>query len=276
MSKPSLPPRLWNTVKKRSARARQLILLLDYDGTLAGIARSPQEAVLKPKARSAVRKLAASPDVLVAIVSGRALEDVRKLVRLPNLIYAGNHGLELKGRLLRFLHPKAKTTKPLLNLLGERLKACLAQIPGARVEHKKLTLSIHDRQVPLRKRRQVEALVRQEVLPIQKMGKVKLTRGKCVFEIRPDTDWGKGALIEWLLKRIETSKHRADSLAIYLGDDETDESAFPVINRKKGISILVAGRPQKTKARFRLKSPKEVLTFLIQLTNLSKIQQSKR
>jgi len=113
-------------------------LFLDYDGTLTPITKKPDLAVLSKKRRSILKKLAESSQIKVAIVSGRKLSDVKKLVGLNNLLYAGNHGFEIKGPGINVIHPKAKKIKPVLKKISALLKKRLKNIEGAIIENKGL------------------------------------------------------------------------------------------------------------------------------------------
>src|SRR5207244_4352464 len=74
-----------------------LVAILDYDGTLTPIVPSPQAAVLAPSVRTTLERLATSDRARLAILSGRALADVRARVALDDVIYGGCHGLEIRG-----------------------------------------------------------------------------------------------------------------------------------------------------------------------------------
>ena len=75
----------------------RLALFVDYDGTLCPLAAHPSQATLSHPMSKALEACAARDDTDVAVVSGRALEDVRSMVNQPALIFAGNHGLEIAG-----------------------------------------------------------------------------------------------------------------------------------------------------------------------------------
>ena len=72
-----------------------LALLLDYDGTLSPIAPHPDLATLPPETRAVLERLARLPDVFIAVVSGRGVNNVRDMVGIQGITYAGNHGLEI-------------------------------------------------------------------------------------------------------------------------------------------------------------------------------------
>lgn len=242
--------------QRRLARARWVLLCLDFDGTLTPIAGHPSRVRL-PKALA--RRLAAvarRDDATVALVSGRALRDLKARAAVPGAYYAGNHGLELEGPGVRYVHPVARRMRPQLRRLAGALARAVRGIAGAWVEDKILTLSVHWRRTPAARRGRVRRLVRRLTEPLVRRGLVRVTRGKCVLDIRPPVAWGKGEAVAWLWKRLRRPER--PSLAVYLGDDRTDEEAFRVINRLGGLSILVGPPAGRSAARCRLRGPSDV------------------
>lgn len=73
----------------------KLALFLDYDGTLAPMASHPSNTVMEPESEASLLRLATHPSVYLAIISGRGPQDVKDKVGLPNITYAGNHGLQI-------------------------------------------------------------------------------------------------------------------------------------------------------------------------------------
>ena len=134
-----------------------LMAILDYDGTLAPIASSPGAAVLAPSVRATLARLARSERARLAILSGRALADVRKRVGLDAVVYGGCHGLEIEGRGLRFRHPRVRPLR--VAAVRRALVRGAEAIPGAHVEFKGLCVSLHYRNVAPRYRRDVLGLV---------------------------------------------------------------------------------------------------------------------
>lgn len=85
---------------------QKLALLLDYDGTLAPIAPHPDLAVLPPETKNVIQRLSNHSDVFVAVISGRNVENVKRMVGIEGITYAGNHGLEiLHSDGSKFVHP---------------------------------------------------------------------------------------------------------------------------------------------------------------------------
>ena len=88
---------VWPRVRSQLAGVDHILLLLDYDGTLAPIAGRPDLAVLPARTREALMAVHKLDRFTLGIVSGRGLADVREMAGIPGLVYAGNHGLEIEG-----------------------------------------------------------------------------------------------------------------------------------------------------------------------------------
>lgn len=69
--------------------------MLDYDGTLAPLASHPSLTVMEPESEAALKELSTQPNVFLAVISGRGVNDVKNKVSINNITYAGNHGLEI-------------------------------------------------------------------------------------------------------------------------------------------------------------------------------------
>ena len=91
----------WNKLKGDFAR-KAVALFLDYDGTLTPIVQTPDKAVLSFKNRRLLEKLIKNHLCKLAIISGRALKDIKKKVDIPGIVYVGNHGLEIEGPKIKF------------------------------------------------------------------------------------------------------------------------------------------------------------------------------
>lgn len=244
----------WRRLRGRVGDGRGWLVLTDYDGTLVPIRPTPAQARLSAGMRAAVSALSRARGISVGIVSGRSLDAVRRLVRLPGVVYAGNHGLELQGPGLRFVHPGARRRIPLLRRIARRLHHTLRGIPGALVESKRLSLSVHWRRIPVRHTALFHRRVKAVLSPWVARQAVRVTRGKRVVEVRPPVNWDKGAVVGWLVK----ARRCRDGCLLYLGDDRTDEDAFRAVNRLRGVSVFVGTPRRRTAARWWLRDPREV------------------
>lgn len=242
-------------------RARPFLLLADYDGTLVPIRSAPALARLDPATRRLLRRLSQRRGVRLGLISGRSLPELRGMVRVPGALYVGNHGLELQGPGVRFIHPQARRAAPVLVRIAAMLRRVLRPIPGAWVESKRLSLSIHWRAIRRADRARFQREVRGAVSPWVASHRVRVTTGKRVVEIRPPVAWDKGAIVEWLMKRYRCPRGGV----IYFGDDRTDEDAFRAVNRAGGISVFVGAPRAATAARWRVRGPRQVRNVLHRL-----------
>jgi alpha,alpha-trehalase len=226
-------------------------LLLDYDGTLTPIVDDPNAATLPPAMRSTLLDLARH--MPVAVISGRDLEDVRRMVGIPSIAYAGSHGFDMRlagGR--RIEHEGAAEALPALDAAEAELRARQPSLAGLRVERKKFAIAAHYRRARDEDVPAIESAV-DDVL--REHPELRKTGGKKVFELRPAIGWHKGSAVLWLLNELGL----ADGVGIYIGDDETDEDAFAAL-RQRGITIAVQDRA--TAAQYYLEDTAEVQEFL--------------
>jgi trehalose 6-phosphate phosphatase len=230
------------------------VLLLDFDGTLAPIVSRPELAAIPAETRAALDRLLARPGVEAAVVSGRGMPDARERAALPGITYAGNHGMEIEGPGIHRVHPGAAAARPLLERVVAEVERSLADVEGAFVEDKGLTLSVHYRLAPGGAEGRVRDAVGRAVAGDPAL---RLTEGKKVLEVRPRVEWDKGRAVLFLLEQLRPP---AGSPVLYLGDDTTDEDAFRALEEWGGAGegVLVAESPRATAARSWLRSPEEV------------------
>jgi len=244
----------------RRLAGRRAAVFLDYDGTLTPIVAHPDLAVLAPQAGEAMQRLGRV--ATVAVVSGRALASVRALVGLDDIVYAGNHGFEIRGpggTALSYEVGREFLTD--VARVREVLEERVEPIPGAWVEDKAHSLSVHYRQTPEERVADVEAAVDAALADAPRLRK---HHGKMVFEIRPRIEWDKGRAVLWLLEAL--GLEGAEVLPFYVGDDVTDEDAFRAL-AGRGVGVLVAEAPRASAADYRLRDPEEVREFLAGLAS---------
>jgi trehalose-phosphatase len=245
-------------------RGEKIYLFLDYDGTIVPLAATPQKAVLTGKMAGRLRRIVKNPAIIPVIVSGRALKDIKSMVKLPGIIYAGNHGLEIDyyGRYLSIVADKGfeKRIQQLKNILNRELKG----IRGVILENKGVSLGAHYRLVAGKEVSLVKKIFYKITKSFIKNKQLKIKPGKKVLEIVPALNWDKGKFVKWLLDTEAEDKNKIT--VFYLGDDKTDEDAFKVLG-KNGYTVFV-GTPGHSAARYFLRSTEEVGLFLDKLTNI--------
>jgi trehalose-phosphatase len=257
---------LWPEIAEQVLKARHILFLCDYDGTLTPIVGQPELAVMTEDVRRLLISLAHQPRFSVGIISGRALTDLKEKVNIDGLIYAGNHGFEIEGPGLNFINPLADEVKPFFRIIRQVLNMSLSSIKGVLVEDKGITLSVHYRQADEEKARDIKTIVEKTITGPVGLGMVKLTTGKKVIEVRPSVNWDKGKAIRLLMKRYGKGGRNSGLLPVYLGDDRTDEDGFRMIEKYgRGITIHIGEGEAESSARYYLTSPFEVHKFLDKL-----------
>ena len=258
----------WDSFATDVKAAAHVLLLSDYDGTLTPIVGRPQDAILPPEVREKLGALAKRRSFSIGIISGRSLSAVKALVGLEGIYYAGNHGLEIAGPGLKFVHPEAKKAQVVIRELARQFLAGLGRLEGVIMEDKGLSLSVHYRLVPPDKVKDVERIFQQITAPAVRKGNIRVTTGKKVLEVRPPIDWDKGKAVETIIKEIKALLKVEQLLTIYLGDDTTDEDAFRILHRPQGWSIFVGQDGKLSRADYFLSSTSEVAAFLSRLLEL--------
>lgn len=206
----------------------RLHLFLDYDGTLSPIRPRPGQAFLDPRLRTLLKSLAARDDLRVCVISGRALDDLRRRVRVPGVTLVGIHGAEIQepGRRLRTFYRVSDVRR--IRRLQAGLEARLGFLPGIEFENKGPILAVHYRRTAPRRHSWVHRECRKAV-----PAGLVLRFGKKVIEFRAPRLPHKGEAVRRLLRRGWTP--------VAIGDDWTDRDMFRAV-RRRGISIAVGRR----------------------------------
>jgi trehalose-phosphatase len=237
---------------ERICRRGPVLIATDFDGTLTPIVQTPEAASLSRLVLHVLRRLNSTPGCTLMIVTGRSLDDIRVRVPLP-CIWAGNHGLEIEGPGFALRHPAAIAMRRRLESACLRLSQALRLWPGATVESKGLTATVHYRQVRADQQRAVRLIVRRTMaIEGNAFG---LRSGKMAIEIYPKTDWDKGSAVQWARQRLGLT----EDACICIGDDRTDESMF---RRCPGAITVAVGAPRLTAAEFLVGEPDEVHALL--------------
>ncbi|MEW6170448.1 MAG: trehalose-phosphatase [Candidatus Omnitrophota bacterium] len=258
----------WTEIQ-RIIKNKYIFFFLDFDGTLTSIAPTPDRVIISKETKDILIQLSKAPKCKVAIISGRSLKDLKNIVSLKNIIYSGNHGLEIEGPKIKFENEISPRLKEIIGQIKNDLAIKLSKINGIFIEDKKLSLSIHYRLVNKKYIPLIKNILKEitEFYLIRK--KIKIDSGKRVFEIKADIGWNKGKVVLWLLAREQFLLKDNEILPIYIGDDTTDEDAFKAL-KNRGITIFV-GKPRYSYAKYYLKNVKEVEKFLIKILTIKNI-----
>lgn len=250
------------SVVQRAISARpsgtRLVLLCDFDGTLAELHHDPFAPTLLPERRALLEVLAERRDISVGLVSGRRISDLRGRTRLPDNVYhAGLHGLEIEVDDRRWRHPELEDRRQSTRALNSRLKSLAREVPGMIIEDKDVSIAVHVRGVAMDKRAEALAQARALAVPFLASGDLALLGGQMILEFLPNLAWNKGDAKRWILEDVD-ARYGERPWVVFIGDDVTDENAFAAIEH--GIGVLVGDRP--TAAAHRLASPAHVEQLL--------------
>lgn len=243
----------WPLIEARLRRHRPWVIYLDYDGTLVPIQPLPGRVALSERARRVLRALARRRRVHVWVISGRSLRSVRNQVGLEGISYIGQHGME----------PPAKGTAVPAEVLQAVLLAKravwsrLRGLPGVWVEDKGSCFAVHYRGARPPVARRAGRAVRR--LVAASPDALRILNGKKVWEVLPRRA-GKALAVRESLKRFATRPP-----VIFVGDDTTDEEVFAAL---PGDITVRVGSPRRSRAKYFLRSPQEVLLFLERLESL--------
>ncbi|MFN8105992.1 MAG: trehalose-phosphatase [Acidimicrobiia bacterium] len=255
-----VPLALEDSGLRRCMAGRTPAVFTDYDGTLTPIVARPELARIDAAMAGALGRLASI--CVVGIISGRDLEDVRSIAHAEHVWYAGSHGMDLLGPDgTRHQHPGSVELAPDLAAAADELEDRLASIPHAWVERKRFATAAHYRQVDATLWPAVAEAVDATLAGHPRL---RRTGGKCIYELRPDVDWDKGRALWWLFDRAGLD--RSGTVALYLGDDLTDEDAFAALG-DDGVGIVVVDYDRPTYADVRVRDVAEVLLLLEDLVD---------
>ena len=206
----------------------RLGLMVDFDGTLAPIAPTPDQAVISPAALDALQRIVPAID-LVCVVSGRALADLATRVDLPGATFVGNHGVEFyDDRGLR-VEPGADAYRETVDGVLEHLRSRVDD-PAIAWQRKSLGASVHYRLThnPESVARRLEAALSEA----PGVDRLESFWGKMVLEIVAPLGLDKGHAVRKL------ARERSLDSVLFLGDDTTDAAGMAAVRELRQAGIL--------------------------------------
>ena len=230
-------------------------ILLDIDGTILDLARSPHEVRVPTGLRLTLERLDALTGSAVALVSGRSLTDIDRIFSPLRLAAIGGHGAELRpiagGEVLQRAPP-----------LGAALRHKLASIgqldPGILAEDKGYSLALHYRLAPEKGEAVREAV--GKICTAAEPGTVEILPGKFVVEIKA-TGINKASAVCELMNYAPFAGRNP----IFIGDDTTDEPVFGVIPQFGGMGFSVGRIALGVSGHF--DNPESVRAWLTRIAN---------
>lgn len=225
-------------------------LFLDLDGTLSPLMAKPADVVLEQRLLELLSSLHRRLGGALAIISGRSITDLSRLLAPLELPLAGRHGAERcdTSRGYSLNEPDHAT----LERAREGLRRFLEAHPGLELEDKDTGLVLHYRNAP----DEQEAVERQLRGLRESLGDtLTIQGGQFVFELRTSS-CNKGEAIRGFMQEAPF----AARTPVFIGDDLTDENGFAIVNAYGGYSIKVG--QGDTQAVYRLRDTQAVDTWL--------------
>lgn len=239
------------------AGAENLLIALDFDGTLAPHVDHPEDARAVEGTREAVQALLDLPGVRVAFVSGRALVSLQHVAQPQTaVLLTGSHGIEVQLDTPEIELNLLSSELEQLDILARVLESISGSISGTTIERKPAGLALHTRLATGQDGETAQREAREQL--IEQLPGLTVREGKNVleFSVRSST---KGDALRQLREYTQADR------VFYAGDDVTDEDAFAVLGDddlglKIGQGVTLAG--------YRVRSPREVTEVLLRIAAL--------
>jgi len=243
--------------------AENLRVFLDYDGTLADFAPTPDTILPDNELISLMQKMVDCSGIFPAVISGRRLAHIQKLLPVSGLLIGGTYGLEMQL-------PNGQLYNP---LVYKEVRATIEQIISLWKEWTQGSTAIYleDKGWAVALHRMKDTLpgIEPILYTIRKLTEEKITPegftmlGNDRFlEVAP-TKANKAEAVNWILNNLTPP----DSMILYFGDDLKDEEAFNLVQEKGGVAIRIVTSLVETQAQFLMQSPQELRNWLTRLVN---------
>jgi trehalose 6-phosphate phosphatase len=235
------------------ANPRACALFLDVDGTLLELAATPKSVRVPEGLIELLERLSDGFDGAIAIISGRLISEIDRLLEPLKLAASGVHGAELRKAPEREIE---RISPELPAAVAAKLCRLAAKFPGVIVEPKGPGIAMHYRLAP---DAEMPILAELEAFLDTHAGAFEVTPGKKIFEIIP-SGLSKGTALATLAAQPQFRGR----VPIMIGDDIGDEAAFAAAEGMHGFALRVAGEHYSNEvADFR--GPRGVFAWLDRL-----------
>jgi trehalose 6-phosphate phosphatase len=243
-----------------------LVVMLDVDGTLAPIVARFDQATVPIETQRAVASLLERRGVHVALVSGRSAAVARRMVGVPGVWTAGNHGFELEGPNGEDLaDPGVRAYRDVIASAVARLRPLVSAMNGVIIEDKAITLSVHWRLADP----STAPELRRVVDDVARALDLRVTEGKRIFEVRPAPLIDKGTAVLTLAEHLANGSPEAS--LVFAGDDITDEDAVRALraHHPRAVTVRILGEERSpTGAEFTVRDTRAMREFLEELARI--------
>lgn len=252
-------PRQLADILQEGEIACRLVLLIDYDGTLASVTDQSEPGVPDDEARANLERLAGAHPLYV--FSAREPDELRRRLPIEGAHYVGGLGYDLMDALPGVDREALDEAVIELETAANELEHWLDYIEGVVIERRRFSFALHYKMVDKEDLQQINAAA-SDVL--ERYASLAWRKGRKVIEFVPDMPWDKGLSVQALLARLEASGG-GDPYAVFIGDAPDDEDVFRSLDPARSLSVLVADHDRESAAQYRLpgREAAELLGMLV-------------
>lgn len=246
---------LWSEIRAKILARRRILLALSFDGILSATALKPKEAVVTAGMQDLLTKLALSPRITLAILSGRSLTDLQERLGIKGAYYVGNHGVQVRGPGFSCSDGLAVSCRSDLVDALVLLSKCAKRLRGVLIEDKGFTIATHWRMAS-----QGERSILRELLRVITTShpRLEILEGEACWELRARASWDKANALRQILRHLQMTA--ADT--IYVGEGFTGTDAFNGLS--EGLTFCIGLSPD-TGALYHLDETSDVAQLLFRI-----------
>ncbi len=241
-----------------------LLFLVAFDGVLTKYRADPDDAQVPPSRMALLRRLQQAPGVVVGVISGRPVADLRSRIPLADgAVYIGLHGLEAVGAEFAWRRMEEEPEfQDHLHAVAARLRDALKDIPGVRLECKGPVIALHTRQAGSEDTVWSRFQVLSAAADLLNGGALQVLRGNEVFELMPNVGHPRADALAAVRRSIEHHRHR-HVFTVYVGEDAADDDAVDALVEEDAVAAVLGRR--RPRADYHLTSPEDVDVFMREL-----------
>lgn len=250
------------TLRKAAHADDVLLFIASLDGVLAEYQGDPEQAQVTPARLALLRRLQRMPGVVVAIISGRSIDDLRARVPLgPDAFYIGLHGFEIAGPQFTWICPDAVGANQVWTRdVVIRLRDMIADVPGVRLECKGPIVALHTREASPDDVVWSRFQLLSAAADLVNTNVVRGLRGRDVLELIPNVNCTRAGAVRAVRRCLE-ERERRTVFTVYIGEDVADDDARDAA-ADNGVTTVVGRR---TDAARRANSPEAVDSLINEL-----------
>jgi trehalose-phosphatase len=239
-----------------------LLFVASFDGALADYQNDPTRAEITPARLALLTRLHRLPSVVVAVISGRPLDDLRPRIPLDDeAYYIGLHGLEIAGPQFRqACGEEIRRYADCMSDVAVRLRDLLGDVPGVRVECKGPIVALHTREAAPAHVVWSRFQLLSAAADLVNTEWVRPLRGRDVLELVPNVGRSRAEALSTVRRCVEERSQRT-VFTMYLGEDVADDGALNAVG-DRGVAAVIGRR---THTAYHLESSEDVDVLLDEL-----------